>query len=84
MQIALLDIGGQAGAGAAALNITNDERHLSHRCPADRFALKRNSRAGAAGDGEISSIGKPKRQRYRAQLVFGLHKNSAVFRELAP
>src|SRR5207302_6953741 len=56
---------------------------LGHRRPADRFALERNSRTGAAGDGEISGVGKTKRERNRTQLVFGLHKNSAVFRELA-
>src|SRR6266446_3013988 len=83
MQIALLDVGRQTGARTAALDVANDEREFGHRCPADRFALERNPRTGAAGDGEISGVGETKRERNRAQLVFGLHKNSAVFRELA-
>src|SRR3984893_10526335 len=82
MQIALLNIGRQTGARSAALNITNNDWNLGHRCPADRFALERDPRTGAAGDGEISGIRKTKRERNRAQLVFGLHKNSPVFREL--
>src|SRR6202022_311349 len=82
MQIALLDIGRQTGARPAALNITNDDWNLGHRSPADRFALERDPRTGAAGDGEITGVGETKRERNRTQLVFGLHKNSAVFREL--
>src|ERR1700730_11130718 len=84
MQIALLNIGRQTGARAAALNITNDNWNLGHRCPADRFALERNPRTSAAGDGEITGIRKPERQRNCPELVLGLHKYSAVFRKLAP
>src|SRR5262249_54423532 len=81
MQIALSQVRGHTGVRPAALNVTNEERNLGHRRPADRFALQRNPRTRAAGDGEISGIGETKRERNRAELVFGLHKNSAVFRE---
>ena len=53
-QIALLDVGRQAGARSAALDIDDDERDLGHRRPADGFGLERNAGAGAAGDGEIA------------------------------
>src|SRR5437899_5794066 len=84
MQIALLGVGRQTGARTAALNVTNDERNLGHRRPADRFALERNPRTGAAGDGEISGIVETKRERNRAELVYGMHKNSAEVREAEP
>src|SRR5947208_15880730 len=84
MQSVLFNIGWQTSARAAALNFANDERHFGHRCPADRFALERNSGTGASGHGEISGIRETKRERNRAQLVFGLDKNSSVFRQLAP
>src|SRR5437762_3331591 len=84
MQIALLNVGRQTGAWTAPLDVANDEREFGHRCPADCFALQRNPRTGAAGHGEISGVGETKRERNRAQLVFGLNKKSAVFRQLAP
>src|SRR5438105_6252937 len=84
MQIALLNVGRQTGAWTAPLDVANDEREFGHRCPADCFALERNPRTGAAGHGEISGVGETKRERNRAQLVFGLNKKSAVFRQLAP
>src|SRR5438132_9099251 len=84
MQIALLDVGRQTGARTAALNITNDDRDLGHRSPADRFGLERNAGPSAAGNGEISRIRKAERQRHGAKLVFSLHEYSAVLWKLAP
>ena len=83
MQIALLDVGRQAGARAAALHVANDERHLRHRRPADRFGLERNARAGAAGDGEMSGERKTERHRDGGEFVLGLHEDAAVFRQFA-
>ena len=40
VQIALFDVGWEAGARAAALNVKDDERDLGHRGPADRFRLE--------------------------------------------
>ena len=83
-QIALLDVGRQAGARSAALHVDNDERHLRHRRPADRFGLERDAGTGAAGDGEISRERKAERDRDRAEFVLGLHEDAAVFRQFAP
>src|SRR5436190_7707601 len=83
-KIALLDVGREAGARPAALDINNNERHLGHRRPADRLGLKRNAGAGAAGDGEIAGEGEAERERDGAELVLGLDKDAAVFRQLAP
>src|SRR2546423_1487533 len=84
MQIALLDIGRQAGARPAALDIANDQRHLGHRRPTDRFALERDAGSGAAGDGEISGKGKAQGQGDRTELVLGLNEYAAVFWQLGP
>src|SRR5436190_18447860 len=83
-KIALLDVGREAGARPAALDINNNERHLGHRRPADRLGLQRNARAGAAGDGEIAGKGEAERERDGAELVLGLDKDAAVFRQFAP
>ena len=83
-KIALLDVGREAGARPAALDINNNERHLGHRRPADRLGLERNAGAGAAGDGEIAGEGEAERERDGAELVLGLDKDAAVFRQLAP
>src|SRR5882724_565596 len=83
-KIALLDVRGQAGARPAALDINNNERHLGHGGPADRLGLKRNAGAGAAGDGEIAGEGEAESERDGAELVLGLDKDAAVFRQLAP
>ena len=40
VQIALLHVGGQAGARSAALNIANDDRDLGHRRPTDCFGFE--------------------------------------------
>src|SRR5204863_2318103 len=56
VQIALLDVGGQTGTRAAALDIANDQRDLGHRRPSDRFGFERNARARAAGHREIAGV----------------------------
>src|SRR5207302_702873 len=84
MQIALLDISRKAGARPAALDVANDQRHLGHRRPTDRFALERNAGSSAAGDREISRKRKAQRQRDRAEFVLGLNEYAAVFRQLGP
>src|SRR5947207_3015899 len=61
MQIALLDVGWQSGAGPTALNIANEKWDLRHRSPADRFGFKGNSWPSAARDSEIAGIRKTER-----------------------
>ena len=82
-EVALLDVGRQAGARAAALHIDDDERDLRHRGPADRLRLQRDAGTGAAGDGEVAGIRKAERNRDGGEFVLGLHEEAAVFRELA-
>src|ERR1043166_7068083 len=84
MQITLLDVGRQTRARAAALNVANDQRDLSHRRPANRFGLERNARARASSYGEITRKGTTKGDRNRSQLILGLNKNAPVLRQLAP
>ena len=40
VQIALLDVGREAGAWAAALHVHNNERHFGHGGPADRLGFQ--------------------------------------------
>ena len=84
VQIALLHIGREARARSAALHVDNDERHLRHGSPADRFGLERDAGTGAAGDGEVAREREAERDRDRAKLVLGLHEDAAVFRQFAP
>src|SRR5690242_10551407 len=82
MQIALLDVGRETCARPAALDVANNQRHLGHRRPTDRFALERNAGTGAAGDGEISGKGKAQCQGDRTEFVLGLNEYAAVFWQL--
>jgi len=82
VKVALLDVGGEAGARTAALDIDDDERDLCHGSPADGLGFERDSGAGAACDGQVAGIGKPEGHRNGAQLILALHEEAAVFGEL--
>ena len=80
-QVALLNVGGHAGGGAAALDVDDDQGHFRHGGPAEGFHFQRETWAGAAGDGEVACVGETDGGGDSGDLVFALDKEAAVFRQ---
>ena len=83
VKVALLDIGRQTGARAAALDIDNDERDLRHRGPADGLRLSEMPGPALPVTARWPPIGKAERHRDGGQFILALDEQPAVFRELA-
>ena len=73
-QVGLLGLGRQAGRRAAALHVDDDHRQLGHHRQAHAFALERDARAAAGGDGHRAGERGADRGRHRGDFVFGLER----------
>ena len=80
-EIRLLDLGGETGARASALNVDDDEGHLEHDGETEELLLERESGARGDGEGDLPRVGCADRHADRGDLVFRLVHLSAVLVE---
>ena len=77
-QVGLLGLGGQAGGGAAALHVDDDQGQLERDGQPDRLGLQGDARAARGGDADRAAEAGAERDADAGDLVLGLHGRDAV------
>lgn len=55
-EVGLFGFGGEAGAGAATLDVDNDEREFDGACEAHEFGFEAHAGAAGAGDADVAGV----------------------------
>ena len=77
-EVGLLGLGGQAGGGAAALDVDDDQRQLEGDGQPDRLGLQGDAGAARGGDADGAAEAGAEGDADAGDLVLGLHRRDAV------
>ena len=76
-EVGLLDLGGQARRGSAALHVDDEQRQLQADREADRLALEVDARTARRRHPERAAVARADRRGDRGDLVLGLERPDA-------